>query len=88
MIDMGSPCPIERNQTSGVHSTTKDILWDEITFSPSHSLFLRMSMFTLPNKSKPFMINIMAINAAMFQPFVDEYIGRVVIKGRFDEFGH
>lgn len=70
---MRSPRPIERNQSTGVHCATKDILWEEFPFIPSNSLFLRMSMFTFPNISEPFMISIMA-NVAVIQPFVDEHI--------------
>jgi hypothetical protein len=73
MIDMRSPCPIEWDQTSGIHSATKDILWNEIPFIPSNSLFPGMNMSTLPNISKPFMISVMA-KVAMFQSFIDEHI--------------
>ena len=73
MINMRSPRPIEWDQTSGIHSATKDILWKEIPFIPSQSLFARMRMSTFPNISKPFMINVMA-KVAMFQPFVNEHI--------------
>lgn len=70
---MRSPCPVERNQSTGVHCTTKDILRQEISFIPSHSLFLRMSMFTFSNISEPFVISIMA-KIAVFQPFVDQHV--------------
>ena len=69
---MRSPCPVEWNQTSGVHSTTKDILREEFPFIPSNSLFLSISVFTFPNNLEPLMISIVAVT--VLQPFVNERI--------------
>lgn len=39
MIDMGSPCPIQRNQPTGIDGLAKQVLGNEGTLVPGYDLF-------------------------------------------------
>jgi len=84
VVDVSGPSSVEGNQAPSVHSPAEDVLWDENTFVPEEYLALLCGirdMFSFADSLEPIPIRVVSV----FEPFIDEKICRVAIKGLADE---
>lgn len=78
MEDMRGPGSVKRDQTTGVHRSTEDVLWNKVPFVPDDDLPSQSvrCMFALPDSLEPFPVRIVA----MFEPLVDEHVSSIVVE--------
>ena len=84
---MGSPCSVEGDQAPSIHSPAEDVLWDENPLVPKEYLALLRGIgdvFPLADPLEPLPIRVVSV----FEPFIDEQIRGVAIKGLANEFRH
>jgi hypothetical protein len=83
VVHMRRPRTVEGYKPCSVHGAHKDVLRDKITFAPSKQLFSSLQTMhcrvpALTHMHKPIPVRVIA----MFEPFVDEHVGRVVRRVR------
>ena len=84
IIDVCFPCSIERYQSPSVDCPAEDIFWNKIPFVPEQRLLMIVCVFSLANAHKPVMVSVVGVSS-MFEPFVDEHVGFIVVERVFDE---
>ena len=89
VVHMGGPRTVEGYKPCCVHGSHKDVLWYEVAFAPGKQLFSSLQRVqrrvpALTHMHKPVPVRVVAV----LQPFVDEHVGRVVVKCFADEFAH
>ena len=89
MVHMRRPGTVEGYKPCCVHGAHKDVLRDKVAFAPSKQLFsslesMQCGVPALAHMHKPVPVRVIS----MFESFVDEHVGRVVVKSFADEFGH
>jgi hypothetical protein len=89
VINVRGPRTVEGYEPCGVHGAHKDVLRHEVAFTPSKHLFsslqgMQRGVPALADMHEPVPVRVIA----MLEPFVDEHVGRVVVKCFADEFAH
>lgn len=86
MIDMRRPRSIEWDETTTIHSPTKDVFRHEIALVPHKKLtawnLVTQRMLSLANTAKPVPVRVVLV----FEPFVNKHICSIVIKTFANEF--
>lgn len=83
---MCRPRPIEGDQPTRVDSPAKDIFGHEFAFVPDKKLakFAIDGMLSLADATKPVPVSVIAV----FEPFVNKHVGRIVVEAFADKFAH
>jgi hypothetical protein len=89
VVHMGSPGTVEGYEPRGVDRTHEDVLWDKVAFAPSEQLVAaseraQSRVSALAHAQEPVPVRVVAV----FEPLVDQHVGRVVVERLADEFAH
>ena len=84
VVDVCGPRSVEGDQAPSVYSPAENVLWDENSLTPKEYLVLFhgiRDVFSFTDPLEPIPIRVVS----MFEPFIDEEIGRVAIEGFADK---
>jgi len=84
VVDVRGPSSVEGDQAPSIHGPAEDVLWHKDPLAPKEYLaFLRSirDVFSFADPLEPVPIRVVSV----LEPFIDEEICRVAIKGLADE---
>ncbi len=84
VVDVGRPRPVEGYESPRVDSAAEDVLGNEFAFAPDDGLLvLGVCVLAFSDLAKPLVVSVVS-RAAVFEPFVDEHVGGIVVERSLD----